>query len=298
MHVFQLKEVLEVAFDLVVAFTQFLGEGSPEQAIDVVAADDGGHAVVIDAKGPVIDELGEVLLFSGIVADGAVAQAADLLVLVNEHGVRAARIDVFPKFMSKLFQDLDQRDVVVAEDNEVDEQVHHEHNDQCFHDTLGVGQDAAKQGQQQRIHPVGRDMHQPSDHPPTGENHQDCEREIGQVSQQVRSDQEDRKHQRGEQVRDLGDGTSQGISGGGLKSVEVRHAAEEAGTEIGEPDREKAVVGVCRATEWIKFFDGGVAQHLLDHIDQAKHERIGDDLDQHLGRQNIEVWNRHRQLDG
>ena len=290
--------MLEVAFDLVVTFTQLLGEGAPEQAIDVVAADDGAHTVAIDAKGPVVDEVSQIFLLGGIVADGAETQSADLVVAMHEHGVRAARINVFAKFMSKLLQDVDQRDVVVAEDDEVDEEVHYEHDDQCFHDALGVGQDAAKQGQQQRIHPMGRDMHQPGDHPPTGENHQHRECEIGQVSQQARREQEDRKHQSGEQVRDLGDGTSQGIRGGGLKAVEVRHAAEEAGTQIGEPDREKAVVGVCRATEWIKFFDGGIAHHLLDHIDQAKHERIGDDLDQHLGRQNIEVWNRHRQLDG
>ncbi len=183
MHVFQLEEVLEVAFDLMMTFTQLLGKGAPKQAVHVVAADDGAHAVAIDAEGPVVDKVGQIFLLGGIVADGAETQAAYLLVLVNEHGVCAARIDIFSKFMSKFFQDVDQRDVVVAEDDKVDEQVHHEHDDQGFHDALGVGQDAAKQGQQQRIHPVGRDMHQSGDHPPTGKNHQHRECEVGQVSQ-------------------------------------------------------------------------------------------------------------------
>ena len=72
MHFLKFEEVLEVAFDLVVAFTQLLGEGAPEQAIDIVAADDGAHAVVVDAKGPVVDEIGQILLLRRIVADGAV----------------------------------------------------------------------------------------------------------------------------------------------------------------------------------------------------------------------------------
>ncbi len=66
MHVLQLEEVLEVAFDLVVPLTQFLGEGAPEQAIHVVAADDGGHAVVVDAKGPVVDEVGQVFFSAAL----------------------------------------------------------------------------------------------------------------------------------------------------------------------------------------------------------------------------------------
>ncbi len=57
MHVLQLEEMLKVTLDLVVTLTQLLGEGAPEQAIDVVAANDGGHAVVIDAEGPVVDEV-------------------------------------------------------------------------------------------------------------------------------------------------------------------------------------------------------------------------------------------------
>ncbi len=93
--------------------------------------------------------------------------------------------------------------VRVAEDDEVDEQVDAEHDDEPLEDADSVGEDAAEERQQQRVAAVRGHMREPGDHLPPGEDHENGEREIRQVLQQMRIEQEDEQDETGEQVRDL-----------------------------------------------------------------------------------------------
>ncbi len=91
-------------------------------------------------------------------------------------------------------------------------------------------------------------MREADDHLPTGENHEHCEREIRQMLQQMRIENENEDDACREEVRHLRDGSSERVRGAFCETVEVRHAAEEAAANVGYPDGQQAVVGVSGAT--------------------------------------------------
>ena len=110
---------------------------------------------------------------------------------MNEHGVRAAWIDVFTKAVRETLHHLDEGNVIMAEDDEINEEVDAEHDDKSLEDADGVGEDAAKERQQQRVAAVGSHVREADDHLPAGEDHKHGQREIRQMLQQMWIEDED-----------------------------------------------------------------------------------------------------------
>ncbi len=71
-------------------------------------------------------------------ADRAIAQAPDLFIMMHEHGVRAAGVNFLSKTMRETFHHLDERNMIMAEDDEVDKKMDTQHDDQPFEDANGV----------------------------------------------------------------------------------------------------------------------------------------------------------------
>src|SRR4051812_11834557 len=102
-------------------------------------------------------------------------------------------------------------------------------------------------------------MPQAHDHLPAREYHDCRQREFRQILQIMRIEHKEKDNEANYQVGEFGISPCQLVGGAFGEPVEVGHAAEEAGSHVGNPDSEETVIGVALALEGIDLLYCGIA---------------------------------------